>query len=165
MQHHELFLRPQLVTFQPPTYAGGSERACIIPFQGLTLRKLSADEMEFDASGSYRQSWAMLPNYQANGIQYLYGFEVQTSGEGTVEFQLSPNNGTTWYYYKTTPTVGWTVATSTDWNTAAQVDLNLPTFPITLQKQVRVKVRLTPATLLTRPTLHRVTWYTHLEYD
>jgi len=166
MEHHELFTQTGLFVMQPPTAPGGSERACIIPALGLTLRKLSADEMAFDAAGNYLQSWAVLPNYSANGIQFLYGFRVESAGAGTIEYQLSNDDGTTWYYYDSVVPAGWKVATlTTHWNNEAQVDLNVPTFPLTLAKQVRVKIRLTPGARNTRPTVSKVTFYTHLEYD
>jgi len=163
--HQERFTQTDLLVYQPSTNPGGSERACVIPFRGLTLRRLSTDEMEFDASGSYFQSWVILPNYRANGIQFLYGFRVESNGLGTIKFQLSPDNGTTWYYYKTALPAGWVVAGSTNWNTKEEVDLHLSTFPITSQKQVRVKVQLTPSAGGARPIIHEVTFYVHLQYD
>jgi type II secretory pathway pseudopilin PulG len=52
---------------------------------------------------------------------------------GSIGYQLSDDDGTTWYYYVGPPTKAWTV-TTTGTNTAMEVNTNIPTFPTTNDK-------------------------------
>jgi hypothetical protein len=63
--------------------------------------------------------------------------------------------------------VTWTcVSTYTVWNTKEQIDFKINVFPLTADKQVKVKVLMTPsAGGKATPFLRRVTVYGGLEYD
>jgi hypothetical protein len=80
-----------------------------------------------------------------------------------VGYQLSNDNGSTWFYHTGT---GWTAAGANDWTSEALVDEFLPDFPLTASKEVRLRVRLTPGQSgYATPFLEGVTFYADLDYD
>ena len=171
--HDVLFLEPELFEVQPPLTAGGCERVCFQKGEGVQLRRMLDDESKYAPDGTYRESWVKLPNWKAAGLQYLYGFstEVDLEGEhipdkfgGSISFRLSNDNGTSWLFYDG---ASWSpVATDADWNTQAEVDLNLDTFPVTAFKEIKVQVKLTPTSNgKATPFLRKVTTYGMLQYD
>ena len=81
----------------------------------------------------------VLPNFRADKITELYSFEENSSGSGTVDYQLSNDNGVTWQYYSGT---AWGTAGATDFNTLTEVDANISDFILNYPKEVRVKARL-----------------------
>lgn len=172
--HNILFTEhtPDKFEVEPPIYAGGATRVCLMKGFGAHLRRMDDSELAFVPGGTYRESWIILPNWKAAGNKGLYGFQVgatfagsdksDTYG-GSLSFQLSNDNGVTWLFHNGT---AWTTATITDWNTQAQIDRYINVFPLTADKQVKVRVLLTPtANGKSTPFLHHVTIYADLEYD
>lgn len=171
--HHVLFTDDKLLEFQPPLYPNGATRACIHEDHGAScmLRRMDNAENKYVPGGTYRESWVVLPNWKALGNKGLYGFyaKVITSGEetpdvfgGSVSYQLSNDNGVTWMYHDG---LGW-VVTTTGWNTSAQVDFNINTFALTAEKQIRIKVKLTPgAGGKSTPLLKWITIFAELDYN
>lgn len=158
---------------QPPLFPNGATRVTMMKGKGCLLRRMDAAENKYVPGGQYKESWIVLPNWKAAGNQGLYGFNVdeQLTGDnfpdtygGSVSYQLSNDNGATWYWHNGT---AWAlVSILTQWNTAAQIDYNIQTFPMTAEKQIRVKARLTPtASGKSTPFLHRVTIFAALDYD
>jgi len=170
--HNILFKNVDDIELQPPIHAGGASRICITNTFGLQLRRLKDDESGYWPVGKYKESWAVLPNWKAEGIVSLFGFgtEVQTSGSdrsdkfgGSVGYQLSNDDGATWLWHNGTT---WVFAGSNDWNTEHEVDMYIRNFPLTNEKQVRIKVRLSPsADGDATPSLKRVTIYADLAFD
>jgi hypothetical protein len=171
--HNILFTEftPDKFEVQPPTFVDGATRVCLMKGYGAHLRRMDAAEDRFVPWAQYRESWIILPNWKAAGNQGLYGFQVNATFEGSdksdrfggsLSYQLSNDNGVTWLYHNG---VSW-VAAGLNWNTAAQVDYYVNVFPLTAEKQVRVKVRMTPGSQgKTTPYLNWVTIYADLEYD
>jgi len=149
--HNIIFTEPDEFEVQPPVYPSGAERLCFLKGLGIQLRRMKSDELRFDPAGTYRESWAIAPNWKANGLQSLYGFKVEKtlSGSdksdyygGSVSYQLSNDNGLTWLYHNGT---AWVIAGATDWNTEEEIDGHINVFPLTGEKQIRVKIKLTPS--------------------
>jgi hypothetical protein len=176
------FNHPETLVFDPPTVAGGPRRMVDMDGKGVMLRRLDPTESNFSVNGKYYQSFVTLPNFSANGMTDLYGFEIvaETSGDngstsygGTVDFRLSNDGGITWMVYDTDPLVlDWVVVPavgtlSTYWMLPYDVDLNIDTFPIVKEdQQVMFRMRLTPTTDgLSTPFVKSVILYVGLEYD
>jgi len=170
--HHMVFQHVDDFTFQPPLVVAGATRACLVDGKGLQLRRMSQDETEFNPAGQYLESWVEFPNWQASGLESLYGFRTNevlsgqtgpTSYGGSVGYQLSNDGGGTWLYHDGT---SWTAAGFNNWSSWSLVDEYLPDFPLTADKQIRLRVRLTPsANGYSTPYLNGVTVYADLEYD
>lgn len=96
----------------------------------------------WDPEGKYPASgFIVFENFRADCLSELYSFEhcVHQSGIN-VDYQLSPDNGQTYYYYSGS---SW-VQTSgiNDFSVREDVDLNISTFPLSFPKQIRLKTRL-----------------------
>jgi len=151
------------IEVQPPT-TGLAERVCVVS-GGLQLRRMDDSESRFMPGGTFRESWAILPNWKAKGLNYIYGVEDDTvlTGErlsdkfgGSVDYQVSNNNGITWYYWDG---FNWAL-TATEWSTKEMLDTHLISFPLTDQHEIRVKVRLRPGNNgKTTPVLRRLTFF------
>lgn len=170
--HHMVFQHTDDFRFQPPLVTDGATRACLVDGKGIQLRRLSPDETEFNPAGDYHESWVEFPDWQAAGLQSLYGFRTNevlsgnrgpTAYGGAITYQLSNDGGNTWLYHNGT---SWTTAGANDWSPWSLVDQYFPDFPLTVDKQIRLRVRLTPGTNgKYTPYLNAVTLYANLEYD
>jgi hypothetical protein len=60
--------------------------------------------------------------------------ETATKNGGEVYYQLSDDNGTTWYYWVDPPTRDWIVAGNGNYNTASEVNDRIDEFPTTAGK-------------------------------
>ena len=157
---------------EPPLVLNGATRACIVETKAAQLRRLNDSETEFSPSGLYRESWIAFPNWRAAGIQGLYGFRSDKvlSGKnrsniygGSIGYQLSNNNGSTWLYYDGS---GWSVAGASNWNSEEVVDEYISSFPIDSSKQLQVRVKLVPGSGGTStPLIKNVTVYADLDFD
>lgn len=156
---------------EPPINVNGAARVVILDGRGAQLRRMNDDETAYGVGGDYKESWIVCPNWKATGLVDLYGFRVDWVDSGAiipdvfgggVAYQLSNDNGITWLYFNGT---SWVTAVN-QWNTEAEVDYNIPSFPLTSQKQVRVRIKLTPTTGGKKtPLIRRVTIYGDLSYD
>lgn len=108
-------------------------------------------EVSFSPEGKYRESSTIeFPNMVIRGLVELFSMEadvgfIQDEDEedlGSVDFQLSNDDGATYLYYN----AGWVTAGANDWSSEADVQTNIATFPFVAgsEKQVRIKVRLNP---------------------
>jgi hypothetical protein len=165
------------LTFETPP-PGKIERACRIgtmchrPSQGLTLRRLTDDEMAYDSAGKFFETVVILPNHKGTAIRALTGFRADEllSGQfgGAIGYQLSNDDGVTWRAFDTissswVPAVG---AFASVYVNSAVVEEFIDLFPLTIQRQVRIKVRLTPSLgQKKRPVLRAVVLQLHCDYD
>lgn len=178
MPEHHLFpiekIGEDTFTYEPPITPDAARRV-VINHGKIQLRRLDVDEKTFAPWGVYKESWVIFPNYKASGISDLYGFETiwRNQGQcksdafgGEVSFQLSNDNGTTWY---TIDSGAWVEATgplANTWATIQEVDLHIPDFPLTEEKQIRVKMRLTPADSgNSTPQVWKLSFFVGLDYD
>lgn len=96
----------------------------------------------WDPSGTYPSSGTfVLPNFRADDLTELWAFVdcVYESGSN-VDYQLSPDNGQTYYYVSGTD---WSEASGVnDYSNCVDVDKYLYIFPTSWPPQVRIKVRL-----------------------
>jgi len=169
--HNEFFRDFDKFEVQPPFNLSGDTRICLLD-EGVQLRRLSSDELKFDPGGLYRESWIILPNWKAAGIQSLYGFmaksklagqQLTTNYGGSLSYQLSNDNGITWLYHNGT---AWVASGSTNWNTESEVDTWIPDFPLTSEKEIRIKVLLTPGNSgQSTPLLLRTSIFSDLDYN
>jgi hypothetical protein len=169
-EHDFTFFVTDAYSFQPPLYSGGATRACIVR-ENLFLRRMDDLENRFVPGGTYRESWVIFPNWKASGIQDLYGFEVGATFSGSdrsdtyggaIYFQLSNDDGTTWWFHNGSY---WDLAGSGDWNTKEEIDFHIPSFPLTDQKQVRLKMNLVPGRNgKDTPLVHYVRIYTDIDF-
>lgn len=148
--------------FEAPV--GAATRAMLLPEFGLTLRKLDPNEDRYASDGKYYETTVQLPNWKAEGLTSLFGFEapffldpkvdgIDPLQEAKVGFQLSIDGGVNylaWDGFSWVPAVG-----SMDiYNDVATVDEFIPQLPFGNPRQVRVKVKLTPGLNgLQRPVL------------
>lgn len=108
-------------------------------------------EVSFSKDGKFRVSSEIeFSNSIIGGLIELWSFEIEAAYEkddndndlGSIDIQLSNNNGVTYLYYN----AGWVVAGANDWNTEEEIQDNIATFPFIAGsfKQIRPKVRLNP---------------------
>lgn len=149
------------------------ERAFRLCGQAVTLRKLALDETSYDPLGKYVESVVVLQNHKANALKELFAFradEVLEGGQagGEIGYQLSNDGGATWLALDTAgpawvPAVG---AFATVYEDQLDVSRYIGTFPLTPQKQVRIRARLTPtANGRRRPELRAVVLSVEYDYD
>lgn len=170
--HNIRFNETNTFEVQPPVVVDGATRVCLLGGYGSQLRRMDNNEDKFVPGGTYRDSWITLPNWKAAGIQRLYGFlaKKRLSGYsksdlygGSLSYQLSNNNGANWFYHDG---ASWTAASISDWNTETDVDFNLPDFPMTVNKEIRVRAKLATSTNgNATPFLEQVTIFADLDYN
>ena len=176
-EHHYMFTAPSEVEVQVPTYSNGAERAAVVCGRGIQLRRMLPDELKFSPAGTYWESYATLPDYRANALTGLYGFQVQKELEGgkdsdlfggSVAYRLSNDGGATWLVYDAGTSV-WVSAVGAfagTWMTEDEVDLRIQSFPLTDERRIRTRVRMTPATGGKRtPLVKRVTLFVSFDFD
>lgn len=144
--------------FEAPMLPATVERAFVHPQFGLTLRRLNQAETSFSSAGKYRETVVELPNWSLEGLAELFSFDVLEAIEPFIEgqdpldrarigYQLSNDGGTTWLLWDDgssawVPAVGVLDGVYNDLDT---VDKHIPAFPtLTLPRQIRIRVRLTP---------------------
>lgn len=160
----------------PPKTAG---RAVVIPEIGLTLRKLNASETNYDPAGRYLETRVALPNWRPGGIESLFGFEScekldpeirnqSDSDKATVGYQVSNDDGATWLTFDS-GAGAWVAATGVlddVFVTAEVLDERLPLIPFADERQIRLRVKLTPgAGGRQRPVLQWTTLYHDTRLD
>jgi len=110
------------------------------------LRKKDSNNM-WCYTGKFEDSATLvLQNWIANAITSLYAFEIEVEYDedidgnslGTIGFQISDDNGVTWYWWTG---AAWATAT-TDWNTEDEIDANIGTFNFSGKKQLALRVKL-----------------------
>jgi len=166
-------LEPSALTHQ--ALVGTVERAVLLRGTGLKLRRLNTAESAFDAEGTYLETTVVLPNVVATAATELISFDTAEMTDypygGSLTYQLSPDNGSTWWIWDTTGGA-WVQAINTFngvFNGRDVLNENFPTFPLSnvpTSKQLRVKVKLTPSGdgSLT-PLLYKVVLAWELKYD
>ncbi len=113
-------------------------------------------------NGRYNSSGTIVfPNFRADNLTELFSIESEVSGSGTVEYQLSNNNGITYYYVSAsgvwTPTVG-------NYSPISDIDSNVSSFPFLFPKQIRIKAKLAPVNDRTL-TPHLKALFINYEHD
>jgi hypothetical protein len=163
--------------FDPPI--GTATRAVLLPDLGLTLRKMDGNEDRYVSDGRYFDTVVQLPNWKAEGLTELFGYEApffldpQIDGQDPldqayVEFQLSIDGGTSYLVWDTVglawvPAVGPFAAV---YNDVATIDEHIPTLPFGNPRQVRVKAHLVPgASGRQRPVLLNTYIYNRHKMD
>ena len=104
-----------------------------------------------------------LSNFSANAIKELFGFVPgQLENDGTIGYQLSSDNGTTWYRWD-----GAVWVDDGDFSTALEIDEGLPDFELDpADKQIKVRIKLEPdSTLEKTPAITSVNLYHELDYN
>jgi hypothetical protein len=167
------------LVFEAPVPPETTGKGVLIPDVGLTLRKLDAMKTKYDPTGSYFETIVELPNWKAEGITELYGFECTErlqpvianqpdSDKATVGYQLSNDDGATWYVWDNT---AWSMAIGVldgVFNDKKTVDerINLFPFSATADRQVRLRAKLTPgASGRQRPILRSFIIYNSIKMD
>jgi hypothetical protein len=113
----------------------------------IRLRKINDNNIYDPIYGKYPNSGTIIfPNFRADNIIELYSFENEIQGSGTIEYQLSNDNGITFYYVSSSGT--WSETTS-EFSSQLDVDGNIQYFPLLFPKQIRLKAKLTPPELRT----------------
>ena len=113
-------------------------------------------EVSFGKGGKYRSPATLtFPNAIIRALTSLWSFEVEATipvdsdgiSQGSIDFQISNNGGTTYYYWN----AGWVVAGANDWSSEYDVQNNIANFPfaVGLEKQIRIKARLNPSSDMT----------------
>jgi hypothetical protein len=165
--------------FETPIPPKTAERAVLLPDTGLTLRRLGPEETKYDPAGSYFETIVELPNWKAEGITELYGFECTElispvvvnqpdSDKATIGYQLSNDDGSTWNVWDG---AAWSEAIGAldgVFNDKATVDKRIILFPFsaTADRQVRLRVKLTPgASGRQRPVLKCFVIYSSITMD
>lgn len=175
----DLLKSDEFMIFEEPTGPATTRRGVLLPGTGLTLRKLDAQETEYDPSGKYKETTVVLPNWSAEGLESLFGFETPFFVEPEIEnqpesqkakvlFQLSNDGGQTWFVWQDGPDA-WVPATGTlanTFNDTETVDRRIPLFPLCAPNQVRIKAKLIPgANGIQRPVLCNTLIYNDHEKD
>lgn len=165
--------------FEIPVLPATAEKAVVLPDSGLTLRKLDLDQTKFDASGKYYETIVALPNWVAEGLTELFGFETVQSVEPVIQnqdpltlpsvtYQLSVDGGTTWLVWVDGPDA-WLPAVGLYagvFNDEETVDRRIPLLPFGDPRQVRFQVKLTPGLGgIQRPILTYMTIYNKHRMD
>jgi hypothetical protein len=178
MPTHEGKLRSDAgLVFETPVPPETVERAMVLVDVGLTLRKLNATKTMYDPTGSYYETIVEL--WKAEGITELYGYEctelvqpvIQNqpdADKATIGYQVSNDDGATWYVWDST---AWSLATGVldgVFNTKATLDERINIFPFsaTTDRQIRLRVKLTPgANGRQRPVLRSFVVYSSIKMD
>ena len=149
--------------FEPPVNRW--PRACLND-SCLHLVRLNGDESDYSPSGIYRATTCILPKYQAQGLIGFYAFKhVAEDNGGFIGYQVSNDGGITWFTYSGgwVPAVG---ALSNIYASSLTMDQNIPSFPVTDDKSLRLKVYLEPGPNgKTTPRLHQVIVSMSLDFD
>ncbi|MEW6556028.1 MAG: hypothetical protein AB1349_01585 [Elusimicrobiota bacterium] len=103
------------------------------------------------------------PNFQAGGLTELFAFEEYCEyNGGNIMYQLSNDNGKKWFYWNG---ASW-IETVLDFNTAEEIDKNISSFPLTAERQIKLKMKLSPSTdFLNSPELKIIALHYELDYD
>jgi len=125
----------------------------------------------YDPSALFPDSAEIIfPNFVAKALTSFFGFEPcevydeDSEGNelGTIGYQLSNDNGSTWYYWDG---AAWS-STTTDFNTKAEIDNNIDQFKLDINKQFKLKVKISASDdNLYTPRLGEIFVYTELDYD
>ncbi len=110
---------------------------------GFRLKKVDLVGNYNRQVGRYRASGTIVfPNFRADRITELFSFEHDVVGSGSVDYQISNDNGITFYYVSSSGT--WSVASSGTYSPLGDVDEALDAFPVLHPKQLRLKARIQP---------------------
>jgi len=110
-----------------------------------------AGEVSFGSEGKFRSPATLeFPNAEIRSLTFLWSIEADVAFEtdsegnilGSLDFQISNDGGTTWYYWN----AGWMVAGLNDWSSEFDIQDNIASFPFVTggYKQVKIKVQLSP---------------------
>jgi hypothetical protein len=165
--------------FTAPVIPETVERAVLMPDIGLTLRKLNSTKTKYDPMGSYFETIVELPNWKAEGITELYGFECtelldpvianqDDADKAVIGYQASNDNGATWLVWDNTQ---WSEAIGVldgVFNDKKTIDERINIFPFsaTADRQFQLRVKLTPgASGRQRPILKSFVIYSSITMD
>jgi hypothetical protein len=167
------------LVFEVPVPPETAERAVLMPETGLTLRKLDAAKTKYDPTGSYFETIVELPNWKAEGITELYGFE-STEGlqpviakqsdadKAAIGYQASNDDGATWLTWDGSSweeAIGVLAGVFIDKKTLDERIILFP-FSTTEDRQIRLRVKLTPgASGRQRPILRSFVIYSSITMD
>jgi len=110
------------------------------------------DEISFGKEGKYQvEATIEFPNLIINSLTELWSFEEHSfynldeddANLGTIKYQVSNNNGTTFLYWNG---AAWSVAGVNDWNTEEEIQNNISTLSFIAggYKQIKIKALLSP---------------------
>ena len=117
----------------------------------------------YDTSAALAKEFCTFPKVAGTGIRELWGLGVDADiNGGTVEFQLSEDDGATWRHFN----AGWVAAGAEDWSSIATTRKNIGTFPLGkgADRSMRVRMRLQPDSTARRTPVVRCVWFL-AEYD
>ncbi len=166
--------------FEEPVPPKKVRRAVVLgEVLGLTLRRTNAAETNFDPTGKYRETRVALPNWKPGGIEELFGFECcealdpvivgqDDSDKATITYQVSTDGGTTWLTWDAGSSA-WVEATGVlddFFVDKTTLDKNLSLIPFNDERQIRLRVKLTPGSNgRQRPALLWTTLYHSVRLD
>lgn len=137
----------------------------------LSLRRVPNPDSGWYRDGIYPEDpeEILLPVFAANGLTELYAFEeeveiVDAEDPGTIRYRLSPDGGTAWLFWNGS---AWAAASGDDdWNTEAEMDAHVGTFPFALERRLRLAVKLAAsADRKACPSLKGAYLHTELRYN
>jgi type II secretory pathway pseudopilin PulG len=112
-------------------YPGSKKKPYSVGFDNVSLEWTDTEESYASDEPSIYSDTSFEP---ASVISWDGFSEVATENGGSIMYQLSDDDGSTWYYYTTGP-VKWTEATQSDHYTdASTVNIHISFFPITSGK-------------------------------
>ena len=131
----------------------------------LRLRRIDPETGRYHPQGELESGEAILPGVPAAALSSFYGLRTsQDEAGGSIRYQVSTDGGSTFQWHNGT---AWqAVTSSTDWNSAEEVDGEIHGLAVAPDRHLTLAVRIVPSPDGRRsPVLRRIAAYLEYDYD
>lgn len=147
------------------TFAANSTKLVSVRSPAIKLRPENAAGT-YNPASDFVKEYGTFVKVGGTGVKSLWGLGVVAQlNDGTIEFQLSKDDGTSWLYWGG---ASWDAAGAEDWSDIADVRKNIAAFPLGTgaDRSVRLRMRLQPDTTKRKtPIVYDLWLKVEYEYD